>query len=110
MLFQSSHSRNGYAWSASTDETGRVVLSANGKGVRRVCGLIVTALGRYQHLTKRTAAEYLQKHFHESFTVNDMSSVFSQLVKAEIATNTRGVYSLTKHGAKLWRESDKDWV
>lgn len=111
MRFQSSHSRNGYTWHFEKSITGRLILNANNEGVRKTCGLIVTAMGRYGRLTKQMGATYLFDNFHESFTVNDLSSVFRQLVKHDIATNNGdGSFSLTPNGANLWRSIDKEWV
>lgn len=108
MSFQKKHSRNGYAWAFETDSSGRLVLVANG-GVRKVCGLVVTALGRHGRLSKSSAAEYLRANFHPSFTANDLSSVFKQLVQHGIArrVGTSHNYTLTRNGAKIWRSIDK---
>jgi hypothetical protein len=112
MRFQSAHSRNGYCWSHQTTPEGRHVFLANGDGVRKTCGLVVTAMGRYQRLTKSSAAEYLRANFDESFTSNDLSSVFRQLTKHGIARKVANshAYVLTAKGKDIWRSIDKEWI
>lgn len=109
MKFQKKHSRNSYDWDYQLGDDGRHTLIANG-GVRKRCGLIVTALGRFPGLTKESAAEYLRANFHVSYTRHDLSAVFRQLVKHDIATNNSGTFTLTKKGADIWHEIEKVWL
>lgn len=99
-------SRNAHDYTFTTDDNGRLVLSANKRGVRYRMGLIATLLAKgYTH--RRDILSYLQKKTkNASYQDSDLAQVLKQFKKHGIVS-TRGmgsdaVWLMTAKGKNLW--------
>lgn len=112
--FSNVHSRNGHDFHYDCDPTGRHVLVANHKGVKTRIGLLVTALGKHDSLTKEGMVDYLVANFHDSYTVNDMAQPIKHMLAASIISqhgSGRGTYyTLTRKGKDTWKNASKVWL
>lgn len=106
--FSARHSRNPNDWAYSLDkESGRHTLSANGKGVKRRCGLIITRLAK-----ESMGIGDLQKsltYIDPAINRSDVKHAIKRLrdngfIQRKKASNS---YSCTEKGKLLWENATK---
>jgi hypothetical protein len=111
---QQSHSRNSHDFSLERDNTGRLCLSANGRGLKYRIGMVFAHLARnHGKLRAKEILSYLQK-LDRSYQETDLSQVRNQLVKVgAIEFRGRGpesVWSITPAGRAIMQAAHFEWV
>jgi len=107
--FSSGQSRNTHDWNYRVDESGRHSLEANGKGVKRRLGLLVTRLARSPQSARQLLLS-LQKT-NPTYNLSDIRQGLKRLVDAGLAGKSHGhAYALTSAGAAKWMLLDKQFT
>lgn len=103
--FQVSHSRNSHDWTVTTDDTGRIALTANNGGVKQRCALLVTRLTRAKRaLTVDTLTRSL-KRLHPSYNEGDVVYGLRRLESIGVVREVKAGWKITPAGVRIWRSA-----
>jgi hypothetical protein len=103
--FQIKHTRNANDWNVTTDDTGRICLTANNGGVKQRCALLVTRLSRaHRALTVDTLTRSL-KRLHKSYNEGDVKYGLAKLAAIGVVREVNNGWKITSTGVRLWQSS-----